>query len=108
MQLNAGIAPRAIPRPSVRTERRTWGVSGRRAADCDLVDADCRLADADRHALTVLAAGADAGVELHVIPDHLHAGQRVRTVADQHSALDRWADLAVLDLVGLGAGEHEL
>ncbi len=34
--------------------------------------------------------------------------QRVRPVADQRRALDRRADLAVLDQVGLGAGEHEL
>jgi CRP-like cAMP-binding protein len=34
--------------------------------------------------------------------------QRVRAVADQRRALDRVGHLAVLDHVGLGAGEHEL
>ena len=32
-----------------------------------------RLADADRHALAVLAAGADAGIERHVVADHADA-----------------------------------
>ena len=32
-----------------------------------------RLTDADRHALPVLAAGADAGVEREVVADHRHA-----------------------------------
>src|SRR5205085_107369 len=81
---------------------------GRGAADRDLVDAQRRLTDTDRHALAVLAAGADAGIELHVVADHLHPRQRIRTVADQHRALDRRADLAVLDPVGLGTREDEL
>jgi hypothetical protein len=63
---------------------------------------------ADRNALPLLAAGAHARVELHVVADHLDAGQSIRTVADQHGALDRRANLAVFDLIGLGAGEDEL
>jgi hypothetical protein len=46
-----------------------------------------RLADADRHALAFLAAGADAGVEAHVVADHRDAGQHVRAVADQVAPL---------------------
>ena len=49
------------------------------------VDAQRRLADADRHALAFLAADADAGVELHVVADHADAGQRVGAVADRGS-----------------------
>ena len=45
---------------------------------------------------------------LHVVADHRHARQRVGAVADQRRALDRIGDLAVLDHVGLGGGEHEL
>jgi hypothetical protein len=48
-----------------------------------------RLADADRHALTVLAAGADAVVEPQIVADHRDLGQRVGAVADQGRALDR-------------------
>ena len=65
-----------------------------------------RLADADRHALAVLAAGADAVIEREVVADHRDAVQVGRPVADQHGALDRRADLAVLDAIGLGALEH--
>src|SRR6185312_2365781 len=75
-------------------------------ADGDLVHAQRRLADADRHALAVLAAGADAGVEREVVADHRDAMQVGRAVADQHGALDRRGHLAVLDLVGPGALEH--
>ena len=71
-----------------------------------LVHAQARLADADRHALAVLAAGADAGIEREVVADHADAMQVGRAVADQHGAFHRRADLAVLDLVGLGALEH--
>ena len=37
-------------------------------ADRDPLHPQRRLADADRHALAVLAAGADAGVELQSLP----------------------------------------
>src|ERR1700738_4761411 len=77
-----------------------------RPADCDAVHPQGRLADADRYALAVLAAGADAGVEREIVADHADAVQVARTVADQHRAFDRRADLAVLQFVGLGALEH--
>src|SRR5216684_6609964 len=79
-----------------------------RSADRDAVDAQRGLADADRHALAVLAASADAGIEREVVADHAQARERIGTVADQHRALERWADLAVLDPIGFGALEHEL
>src|SRR5690606_41826607 len=66
-----------------------------------------RLADADRHALSGLAAHADAVVELHVVADHRDAVHRVRPVADQHGALYRLSYLAVRGHVGLGAAEHD-
>src|SRR5208282_2772284 len=72
----------------------------------DAVDAQGGLADADGDALAVLAAGADAAVELKVVADHGDAVQVGRAVADEHGALDRRAALAVLDAVGLGAFEH--
>src|SRR5689334_17242223 len=74
----------------------------------DAVHPQGRLADADRHALAVLAAGADAGIEFHVVADHGDALQIGRSVADQHGALERRAELAVLDLVRFGDVEHVL
>src|SRR5690606_21010725 len=82
--------------------------SGLRPADSHLVHAQMRLADANGHALTGLAAHADTVVELHVVADHGYAVHGVRAIADQHRALDRLSHLAVLDHVGLGAAEHEL
>src|SRR5262249_5538038 len=72
----------------------------------DPIHAQGRLADTHRHALAVLAAGADAVVELEVVADHAHAVEIGRTVADQHRALDRLRQLAALDLVGLGHLEN--
>src|SRR3954462_5915528 len=76
------------------------------SADGDPVHAQRRLANPDRHALAVLAAGADAGVEFEVVADHADAMQVAWSVADQHRALDRRADLAVFQPIGLGALEH--
>ena len=42
------------------------------------------------------------------LPTMRDARQRIRAGADQRGALDRHGDLAVLDQIGLGAGEHEL
>ena len=71
------------------------------------VNFQCGYTDADGHGLSVFAAGADAFVELKVVADHRHAGEDVRTVADQRGAFDRSGDLAVLDEIGLGGGEYE-
>src|SRR6267143_2876 len=78
------------------------------AADRQSLDAKGRLADPDRNALAVLAAGSDPGVHPQVVADHRYAGQRIGPVADQRGALDWCADLAVFDQVGLGHREHEL
>src|SRR3954447_19647574 len=78
------------------------------AAHGDAVHPQGRLADAHRHALAILAAGANAGVELEIVADHGDALEIGRPVADQHSALERRAKLAVLDLEGLGDVEHVL
>src|SRR5690348_14286629 len=66
-----------------------------RTSHGDALHAQCRLADANRHALAVLAAGADAGVERKVVADHADAVEVRRAVADQHRTLQRRADLAV-------------
>src|SRR3984957_13751050 len=76
------------------------------AAYRNTVDAQGGLADADRDALAVLAAGADAVVELEIVADHRYPMQVGRPVADQHGALDRRADFAVLEPIGFGALEH--
>src|SRR5207237_4565852 len=75
------------------------------AAHRDPIHTHRRLADANRHALTVLAAGADPGIEAQIVADHCDAMKVGRSVADQHGALQRRAKLAVLDAVGLGALE---
>src|SRR5271167_2578887 len=72
------------------------------AADRQSVHAQGRLADADRDALSILAAGADPVVEAEVVADHRDLGKRLGAVADQCSAFDCRADLAVLDQIGLG------
>src|SRR3546814_17774601 len=51
---------------------------------------------------------ADALVEREITADPLDAGEHARPVADQRRALDRRAQLAVLDPVRLGARKHEL
>src|SRR3984957_10100263 len=76
------------------------------AAHRDAIDAQGRLADADGDALAGLAAGADAVFELEIVADHRDAVQVSRPVADQHGALDRRADFAVLEPIGFGAFEH--
>src|SRR6185369_6986323 len=51
-----------------------------RAAHCQAVDPQGRLADTHRYALALLAAGAHAAVEPHVVADHRHACERVGAV----------------------------
>src|SRR5579872_2032381 len=80
----------------------------RSAADGDAVHPHTRLANTHRHALAVLAAGTDPVVEPQIVADHGDLGHRVGAVADEGGALDRRADFAVLDEVGLGGGEYEL
>src|SRR5947208_11822960 len=101
-------APRSGAVPATIMREPEARPSGRRAAHRQGVDPQRRLADADRHALAVLAAGADAGVERHVVAHHADLGQRLGTGADQRGALDWRAELAVLDQVAFGDGEHEL
>ena len=63
----AASACSTTPRGLARRRRR----SSLRAADREAVDAQRRHADADRHALAVLAAGPDAPVEREVVADPL-------------------------------------
>src|SRR5690606_33576914 len=60
-----------------------------RAADGQTVDAQRRLTHAHRHGLALLAADADAGIELQVVADHAHPVQHRRAVADQRRVADR-------------------
>src|SRR3981081_429764 len=59
-----------------------------RAADRESFDPERRLADADGHALAVLATGPNTVVELQVVADHRDARQHVRTVADKGGDLE--------------------
>src|SRR5574338_674698 len=78
------------------------------SADCQSGDVERGLSDTDWDALSALAAGADAIIELEVVADHFDPRQRARTIANKRRALDRIFDRAVLDVVGLGALEDEL
>src|SRR5215472_1631537 len=64
--------------------------------------------DADRHRLAVFPAGSYTLIELQIVADHGDLGQRVRAVTDQGAVLERRANLAVFDHVGLGRGKDEL
>src|SRR5690349_5835800 len=78
------------------------------AAHPQPVDAPGGPPDAHRDAPALLAARADARIELHVVADHHDPGERVGAVADDGGALHRVLDLAVLDPERLARGEHEL
>src|SRR6516165_8203637 len=77
-----------------------YGGASAGAAHREAIDPERRLTDADRNALAVLAAGADAIVELQVVADHRDARQNVGTVPDERRALEWRADATVLDGVG--------
>src|SRR5262245_20595762 len=83
-------------------------VNSARPADGDAVHAQGGLANAHRDALAVLAAGAAAGVKREVVADHAYPVEIGWSVADQHGALHRCPDLAVLDAIGLGTLENVL
>src|SRR5690606_36032596 len=84
------------------------GIQSGRPADGQAAHQQGRLADARGDALPRLAADADALVDRHIIADAGDFRQHARAVADQRCALDRVAQLAILDLVRLGAAEDEL
>src|SRR5688500_4650239 len=90
----------------VPQERGTGTSAG--AADREIVYAQGRLTDAHRHALPFLAAGPDAFVELEIVAHHAHACEHIWPVTNERGALQRRAELAVLDRVRLACGEHEL
>src|ERR1044071_1600221 len=102
------MAPRSTRTTSCSPEkdRASGGANLARPADRNAVHAQRRLADPDRHTLAVLAAGADAGIKREVVADHADGVQVARAVADQHRPLDRRADLAVFQFVGLSALKH--
>src|ERR1700754_1868319 len=75
------------------------------SSDGDSIHTERRLSDANRHTLALFAAGADAVIELEIVADHGNAMQVRGAVTDQHGALQRRAQFAVFDLVGLGALE---
>src|ERR1700757_4074795 len=84
------------------------GDSSGGAADGEAVDPERGLTHADGNALPILATGADSIVELEVVADHRDARENIRAIADQGRTLQRCADAALLDGVGLARGEHEL
>src|SRR6185295_15189264 len=94
--------------PGIQRSRAPLASRSRRAPDREAINPQSRLADADRDALTFLSASADARIEAHVVADHGHMGQRIRPVANEGRTLDWVGDLAVLDHIGFGCGEHKL
>jgi hypothetical protein len=67
-----------------------------------------RLPHAYGHPLALLATIAHAIIEAHIITDGPDVLQRCGPIADQGGAFDRGADLAVFDLIGLGAGKKQI
>src|SRR5215469_2449873 len=78
------------------------------AAHRESVDPQCRLSDANRDTLSVLATGTDAVVELQIVPHHAHAREYIGAIADECGAFQWRSQFAVLYLVRLAGGEHEL
>src|ERR1700687_1107759 len=90
-------------------QMRTCGASpGVRAADRQAIDAHCRQADTNGHRLTILAARADAFVEVQIVTHHTDALEHIGTVADQCGTLDWPRDLARFDEIRLARRKHEL
>src|SRR3954447_510348 len=83
---------------SGRSQSETVALTG--SADRNAFHPQCRLANADRNALAVLAAGSNARVELEVIADHAHPVEVGGSVSDQHGALEWGPALAVFNPVG--------
>src|SRR5262249_36508065 len=98
--------PRSSPSAQMYRSSAYSFLSTASAAHRDAIHAQRWLANADRHALTILATGADSRIEREVVADHCDAMKVGRSVADQHHAFQRCAELAVLDAIGLGALEH--
>src|SRR5512139_3506284 len=82
--------------------------AGLGSAHGQAVDADRGQSHTDGDGLSVLAAGANALVELQVIANHADALQDVRPVSDQRGALHRATDLAVFNQIRLAGREDEL
>jgi hypothetical protein len=75
-QLDVVVAAlREVAEAHGRVEIPRSGSRATRSADGQSIDLERRLSHADRHALAVLAAGADAAVELQVVADHRDARQ---------------------------------
>src|SRR5436309_3229517 len=72
------------------------------------IDPQRGLPHTDRDTLAVLATGTNTIVELQVVAHHAHPGEYIRAIADERRALERRAEPAVLDGIGLACREHEL
>src|SRR5271169_2227359 len=78
---------------------KNWGVNVLPAGSSDgqPVHFQCWNPNADWHRLSILAAGADALIELQVAAHHRNFGQHIRPVANQRRVLQRRSNDAVLD-----------
>ena len=66
------------------------------------------MANADGYALAILATGANARVQFHVVANHGNPRQGIGTIADQGCTLDGCADFSVIYQIGFGCRKHEL
>ena len=82
--------------------------SGADAADGHLIDLHGRDADTNGDALSILAAHADAFIQLQVVPDHGDIFESLRPVADERGPTHGPGKLAVFDEVAFRGGEHEV
>src|SRR5271170_6409867 len=65
----------------------------------EAIDLNCRNAHANRHGLSILAAGTNPFVELQIIADHRNTSEHVRAVPDQCRSLDWRSDLPIFDQI---------
>src|SRR5580700_6041900 len=63
------------------------------------VDFNCRNTNTNGYGLSVLAASANAFVELQVIAHHRDTSEHIGPVSDQGRSFDGRGDLAVLDQI---------
>src|SRR6185312_15364887 len=59
------------------------------AADRQAIDPQRGLAHTDGNALAILAASTNTIIQLQIVPDHAHAREHIRSVADEGRALQR-------------------
>ena len=79
-----------------------------RAANRQAIDTQRGLTNANRHTLSLFAAGANTSVELHVIGNHADFFQALGAAADDGGAFDGVQNLAVFNPERFTGRKHKL